>query len=659
MIPYDGRFPAERLLLLCMGALLLAAVPESEFLFARNHEENVLRAVHTRATEGSFDIMVEARHPIEAYNHFSYQDDDDGAYRSVVDLPGRWRNEARGAYRVDHPWIRGVRIGIHGKFLRIVVDSPKTETEVQAVLRRGNQMLISVWKRAPGAAPPRKIPRHWEKRGEEPTETTPPPAPEKRFAAPEEIPVDPVQSEVDLGIFADAEGDRRAAKAHFRKALDREPDNGTARFHLGVIAMDEARYPAAMEHFRRAVESDPDLPELEYHLAMAHFKAGDIERAVPLLTDVSEAEPANVLARYHAGLGLYRMGRCDAAAAYLTDAADASPTLRPHGRYAVGVCHAVRERPEAAVDMFEAVREDADAGPLRGLAQGWIEALERGERSRSPFHLEAEIGGRYDDNVGLDPVDEDGFGEEGDFLAFLRLAGTYLPINRPNLRLGLGYVGHQATHDDLSAYDITANTLRLFVDGRLAPFFFKLSLLPAYYWLDGRSALRHYRIVPEIRAAVRPNLLVRLIGSFTDATHFLDRGLCGQEGEAFLDADLSLLDRALSLFGGIGYEIFDARAARESYREPKGRLGVRWTFRRIYDLSVTGAYARRDYDAGPAGGSADREDRIYEVRLALARPFIYDWMKVVAQYDHTYRDSTDPAETHRRNRAGLSLVTVY
>jgi O-antigen ligase len=80
----------------------------------------------------------------------------------------------------------------------------------------------------------------------------------------------------------------REAADHYRRAIQVDPHDRTARQRLGVILMDENRFSEAVEHLQVAWQADPDNTTTHKALGLAYVWVGELARARPLLQDVPD-----------------------------------------------------------------------------------------------------------------------------------------------------------------------------------------------------------------------------------------------------------------------------------------------------------------------------------------------------------------------------------
>ena len=109
----------------------------------------------------------------------------------------------------------------------------------------------------------------------------------------------PATWHANLGCVRQAQGDlqpllsdgqraklRQEAEMHYRRAIEIDPDDRTARQRLGLMMVDEGRFDEAVDHLQRAWEANPENTTTRKALGLAYVWVGDLERARPLLQTI-------------------------------------------------------------------------------------------------------------------------------------------------------------------------------------------------------------------------------------------------------------------------------------------------------------------------------------------------------------------------------------
>ncbi len=111
------------------------------------------------------------------------------------------------------------------------------------------------------------------------------------------------------GFVSDEMGEREAAAAAYRKALETWPGHSEARVNLGLSLLALGRLDEARGELERARADAPDDVEPLLHLALLEESAGDRERALARLTEAVKGRPDEIAPRANRAELLLRLGR--------------------------------------------------------------------------------------------------------------------------------------------------------------------------------------------------------------------------------------------------------------------------------------------------------------------------------------------------------------
>ena len=457
----------------------------------------------------------------------------------------------------------------------------------------------------------------------------------------------------DLGVFAYEEGDYEIAEGHFKKALGFNPDDPFFNHFLGKTYLKTGRYQEAMHYLNIAWKVDPDISELKYDLAFLNLKMSNYSKAADLFIEIVTEDPSHVLAHYH---DLYQT-----ALDYFLAAAETSPADKANSYYYAGVCYWKTGKTGKAVEKLEYVRDNAESAQLRKNASKLLWALKKEKEGKivKPYSLYFKIGYHYDDNVALEPLDEDVYSDEEDFVTKVFFSGKYNFVDSKSYNIGAGYSHYQTWYNDLDEYNLTGSILNLYAKYRLQPWTLGFSFIPSYYWLDTDSYLRRYRVKPEVTWKYDKNLSTRLSYSYYDNEYFQNEDRTGHTNEVFLDAYYSILNKKGYIFGGIGYEDNSASQPDEKYDRIKTKLGISLMIPWELKLTVTGKYFDKEYDHVDTFYGVTRDDSQYHGSVTISRRLFYDWLSVSAEFNYTKNDSDIDDFDYERAVTGVSLIARY
>ena len=463
----------------------------------------------------------------------------------------------------------------------------------------------------------------------------------------------------DFGVFAFEDGDYEDAEGNFKKALEFNPDNPYYNHYLGKTYLKIERYQDAENYLTKALKIDPDVSRLKYDMALLNYKMSNFSKAADLFAEVVKEDTSNILAHYHAGMNLYKMKRYGKALDYFIDAAEKSPTIKANGYYYAGICYFKTGDIEKAVEKFEYVKDYADEELLRGYALKWLAVIDRQKKALRPFSLYLKLGYQYDDNVLLEPLDQDIYADEEDFVTVGYFSGRYDFINRADYEIGAGYSHYQTWHNDLEQYDMVGSIFNLYTKYRFHPFAFGFSYLPHYYWVDSDSFLMRHQLKPEMGWRVNDNLFMRFSYSYYRNNHFQDDDRDGHTNEVFFNTYYSIGEKRGHLFGGVGYEDTSASHPDQYYGQFELRLGISLQVAWDLNLSLTGKYYDQNYDNVDSFYGVKREDAKYYGSISLSHKFFYDWLSINGEFNYTKNDSNIFNYKYERTVTTLSLTARF
>ena len=96
------------------------------------------------------------------------------------------------------------------------------------------------------------------------------------------------------GIVCHRAGQIDAARGHFVRAIELQPDLIEARVNLGVLEWDGGQADAAVSQFRRASDLDPGNRDLVANLSLVYQKLGQLDDAAEVLGDYLTSHPQDV-----------------------------------------------------------------------------------------------------------------------------------------------------------------------------------------------------------------------------------------------------------------------------------------------------------------------------------------------------------------------------
>lgn len=466
----------------------------------------------------------------------------------------------------------------------------------------------------------------------------------------------------DEGVFAYEDGDYKAAEAAFTKALALDPNNPSSNHYLGKTYLMLGRFKKAKPLIENAWKGDPDLPDLSFDRAFLYYKMADYSKAAGLFQAVVKEEPSRILANFYGGISLYRDGQYKAANPYLMMAADQSPDLKAKAYYYSGLCHYYMGQNTQAVDKLTYVKANSELQDVRDNAHGWIKKIQAGKKEQKPYILAFKLAYEYDDNVPLEPTDqEDLYSEEKDSLILGYAAGEYNFVSQDTFILGAGLSRFQTWHVELDEYDVSETALKLFGYYMSGPFTYGLKIVPSIYQLDGKDYLLTTQVKPAVSYDVNQQVSLWLSYAFSNNDYrqsdYNDRD--GSSHEVFLDTVYTLKDDKGYLLGGFGYENNIASEDIYDYGRFTVRAGGAFDLAYALRLGLMGTYTDKTYKNDDPIQDEKREDTRYKVSVSLSRGLYYEWLEIAAEATYTKNNSNISDFEYVRQILGIGLSATF
>jgi len=464
----------------------------------------------------------------------------------------------------------------------------------------------------------------------------------------------------DLGVFAYEDKDYEAAAENFIKALSYNPEDAHYNHYLGKTYLDMAAYAKSERYLAKAMGLDPNIEGLMYDYAFLNYKTANYEKSADLFATIVEKDPSNILAQYHGGISLYETKSYKEALDYFLNASAQSPTIKANGYFYAGVCYRQIGKDKEAVEMFEYVKNNADAVTLREQAIKWLDAIEAEKKLLKPYNLYVKLGYQYDDNVRLEPLDEsDLYADEDDFLIVGLFSGKYNFVNKRKYKVGAGLSYYQKSHNELSLYDLMAGIANLFVKYRFDKIMLGLDYLPSQYWVDSEEYLLQHQVRPELTWYASSKFVAKLSASYFNKDHLQDDDRDSNAWELGLSNYYSFFNGKGALFAGIGYESNDASFDDYDYTQLKTKLGLSLTVFKNITLALTGRYRDKNYDNVDSSHLKKREDQKYGGSVSLSSKLFWSWLSIMLEYDYTDNQSNIDIYTYQRSKTTLSLSATF
>ncbi|MBW1898228.1 MAG: tetratricopeptide repeat protein [Deltaproteobacteria bacterium] len=462
-----------------------------------------------------------------------------------------------------------------------------------------------------------------------------------------------------FGIFAYEEGDYEGAEKNFRKALEMNPKNPDYHHYLGKTYIKTGYFNKANEELNFALRYKSKLEGLKYDMALVQYRLGAYPPAANLFKKALKENPANVLAQYYIGICMFKQNMYKEALDHFMKASQQNPSIRANGYYHAGMCHMQLNNPEKAAEMFSRAAEHAEPGDLKTNAQKWLAAARIKAKSFPEVMLYLKFGAQYDDNVALEPIDEDIVADEGDFGVTAYFSGKYRFLDRGNITSGVGYTHYQTWQFELTEYNLAGSIPGFYIKYQRQPLLFGFSYFPSFYWLDTDSYMIRQQLKTDIFWEINETLSSSFTLNYYGENNLINIGRTGQIRELLADVFYRFPDKKVLLFAGIGLNHNSTASTDYNYVGFQTNLGVVWNLPHEFVLSASGKINLKKYQYADSGYNEKRDDTKYDFASSLSRPVVYDWLRGILEYRHIRNDSGFSIYSYRSSRVSLSLSAVY
>jgi len=158
-------------------------------------------------------------------------------------------------------------------------------------------------------------------------------------------------ADYQLGVVLLDTGRGGEAIAHFRKALDRRPDENYIRVNLADALAATGDLDQAIAHYREAIRRDPKNTVAYVNLAGTLARMDRTTESIALYRQAVGIDPANAAARTNLGVTLAQQGRLDEATEQLLAAVRLEPDSA-EAYFNLALAQAARGDTGAAADSF-------------------------------------------------------------------------------------------------------------------------------------------------------------------------------------------------------------------------------------------------------------------------------------------------------------------
>ncbi|MCX7631879.1 MAG: tetratricopeptide repeat protein [Turneriella sp.] len=137
-----------------------------------------------------------------------------------------------------------------------------------------------------------------------------------------------ITPDIEAGKKSFEAKDYATAEAHFRKALEKDPNSAEARYLLARSLDLQGKKEAAIAEYRRAIEKEPEHARAHYYIGRLLYQAQKYAEAERSFARAAKADSKFAAAHYSQGLALDKMGKTAEALSAYRKATETDPNLR-------------------------------------------------------------------------------------------------------------------------------------------------------------------------------------------------------------------------------------------------------------------------------------------------------------------------------------------
>ncbi len=358
-----------------------------------------------------------------------------------------------------------------------------------------------------------------------------------------------IDKELKAGILSLTVGDYEDALGKFQKILDLDPINADAYYYLGMTYSKMEEFDKAVSYYQKALKLNPELAKTHFPLGVAYYQLKQYRNALQSLSQAEKYSPQDAMVYYYQGAVYYDMGRYYKSVAPFKKVRELDPALTVFSCYWQGVSLFQQGLYIEAEKLLREVRQLSSDSQLGKSADEFLSAI---EKQTKPLSLKASLGVEYDDNVTLQPTDENASDvsdkEDERAVANLKITGRKFSESG---EFGAFYSFYQSLHQDLSEYNVQGHTGSFYFASNLRPFQPYIQYSYDYFFVDNDKYLQKHTIVPSLNIFVASPHITQVYFQYEKFNYLVSF----EEDEYDRDADANALgaNQYFSIVDGKGY----------------------------------------------------------------------------------------------------------
>ncbi len=190
-----------------------------------------------------------------------------------------------------------------------------------------------------------------------------------------------------------------------KEAQQLAPEHLETNYYLGLVYLAQGRAELAIPPLEQARQVSPESLPVMYQLGVAHFSLEHFDEAEPLLTRVFEERPDTPNLAYYVGFMRYLQKDYQGALRAFEQEQSSDPRIQQLTKSYSGLSLAILGLPSQAASALAEANRVRTVSPVIGPADRLRDSLVQTRVQENRFHGQVRIGGFYDTNVPVVPLD--------------------------------------------------------------------------------------------------------------------------------------------------------------------------------------------------------------------------------------------------------------
>ena len=471
----------------------------------------------------------------------------------------------------------------------------------------------------------------------------------------------------DEGRFYFLEGKYDEAKKYLKEAHEKSPKDAFYNQYLGKLFLELEEYEEAYNFLMKAQSINPNIFGLTYDIAILFFHQKKYIEASNLFIEIIEntkSDVRNSLSKYYNGLCLFKQKKYKKSIDYLKEAANQSPTLKVSANYYIGICELKLGYVDKCVQRLNRVVLESKLQGLYDLekfASSWLLFIEKRKKALKPYYFFCKLYYQFDDNVFLNPDNENLYVDKNDFSAIGFISLGYDIFKHKEYLVSIGYSRYQSWYNDHSLFDMTGSIFDLKASYKYKnDLKFSFLYMPSFYRIDHKSVINRHTFTPKVRWRLSDDFIADFLISF-DLNNNINDERDGNASEVLAALYHNVPKSNIFVFGKLGFENRSADHTDYEYNNIKIESGTSLNVleNKNMILKCTINYFQKTYKHSDITYRSKRKDSRYGINLDISYTIMDSWIRLNSEYQFINNVSNINKFEYKKNILMLSVTYDY